>query len=162
HPHQRADRRATIRLNRAEQGDPPVGHQGAIDEDDQDGDADPAPIDAGGGRGDRRRIAAPQNVPGQSCGDGDSREPAEGAQGCGVGSVSRWRAGSRFTWYAPTRNFAYGTNCFIAPTFTWHGLRQVGQMVSLTCSRWARFSALKYSADAGVVSRFPIGFEFSQ
>ena len=27
------------------------------------------------------------------------------------------------------RNFAYGTTCFIAPTFTWQGLRHVGQIV---------------------------------
>src|SRR5439155_27361698 len=92
-----------------------------------------------------------------------------GGDGCAQGriqsvleSVVRCRSGSCFTWYARTRNFAYGTNCFIAPTFTWHGLRQVGQTVFFTCSRCARFSALKYSSSAGVVSTLPIGFEFSQ
>ena len=48
-----------------------------------------------------------------------------------------------------------GTNCFIAPTLTWHGLRQVGQTLSFRCCRCTRFSALKYSASAASSSTLP-------
>src|SRR5262249_42977620 len=155
-PHDPAERRPIGWIDDAQEQQPAAGHQRAIDQNQRDGDRDETPVGAGERRQHLRRVAAPEDVGSQAGGDGRARSRF---QGCGLGSVSRWRSGSCFTWYARTRNFAYGTNCFIAPTLTWHGLRQVGQIESFTCSRWARLSALKYNSSAGVVSTLPIASE---
>jgi hypothetical protein len=111
-------------IDDAQQHHPAIGHQRTIDDHQEHGDRNQPPVGVGQCREDFARVTLPEDERGQSGRDGGAQSRFQGV----LGSVVRWRSGSCFTWYARTRNFAYGTNCFIAPTFTWHGLRQVGQM----------------------------------
>ena len=132
-PHDRAERRSIRAGERAQQHEPAVGHQRAVDEHQQDGDANRPPVGAAGRRQHVRagRSSTARRPSGQRPTSTRRTPPRLGRlTATGGGSVARWRAGSCFTWYARIRNFAYGTNCFIAPTFTWQGLRQVVQIVS--------------------------------
>ena len=130
-------KRGTVRgFERVEQGDPAIGHQGAIDEHEHDGKHERPPVGVRRHGEHFARVALPKEIRGQAQGDGNARD-ADGrsVQGCGLGSVFTGRGASCFTWYARIRNFAYGTTCFIAPTFTWQGLRQVGQILLTISSR---------------------------
>ena len=80
-PHDRRERRACTGLDRAEQNDPSVGHQGPIRQDEQDGDSDRPPVGAGGCREDCLGMALHEDVCRQPAGhDQAGQEPQRTTQ----------------------------------------------------------------------------------